>query len=748
MQVNRRYRDALRAAPLRALTNLPGRMSALLRGEARARRRAVGGAQPAQRPRRRHHPARPDAGADGRRTRSSASPTGLDGGSIVVSSTNGKTTTAGMIAGILRAAGREPVHNRAGSNMHWGVATALLEQQRRARACSSSTRPGCRGWRRSCARACSCSATSSATSSTATASWSASPTSGRSWSSRLAGDCEFALCADDPLIADLGRDRELKRRPGVTYFGIEDPSQALPELQHAHDAKHCRRCGAPYAYDRAFVGHLGHYTCPNCDADRPAPDVAATAVELRGMSGSRVERARRPRASSTLDLPLPGLYNVYNALAAITAGLRSGVGLEHDPARAWSAMQAVFGRVETIEVDGKPVSILLIKNPAGRQRGAAHAQPRGLERAASTSGSRSTTGSPTAATSPGSGTPTSSCSPAACAAWSAPAPARRRWRCGSSTRAGRRRRSRSATGSRRSLDARRRRAPTGASSRSPPTPPCSSCARCSPTAASRRSTGSERLTRRAPTRSRPRRRSGRTSSSAPTRADLALWEELAGGRGGPVLELGAGAGRVALHLARAGHEVIAVERDPELAARARAARGASCRRSASSPAIAATWPRSRAAGAARRRDRAAARDPAARAGRAAARCSRRSARLLARRRPVALVLVDESSLARAGRAAPTPTARHARGRRLGLLQRAALGPGRRARASRCAACASGSRPSGEIERSVHDELLHRLAPEELEARGAEAGLRAARAARRSAPGAREADSVAVILEAP
>src|SRR5206468_898959 len=53
---------------------------------------------------------------------------GLERGSIVVSSTNGKTTTAGMIASILRAAGRRPVHNRAGSNMHWGVATALLEQ--------------------------------------------------------------------------------------------------------------------------------------------------------------------------------------------------------------------------------------------------------------------------------------------------------------------------------------------------------------------------------------------------------------------------------------------------------------------------------------------------------------------------------------------------------------------------------------------------------------------------------------------
>ena len=69
---------------------------------------------------------------------------GLDGGSTVISATNGKTTTAGMIAAALRAAGRDPVHNRAGSNMSWGVATALLEQRGDARACSRSTRPGCR----------------------------------------------------------------------------------------------------------------------------------------------------------------------------------------------------------------------------------------------------------------------------------------------------------------------------------------------------------------------------------------------------------------------------------------------------------------------------------------------------------------------------------------------------------------------------------------------------------------------------
>jgi lipid II isoglutaminyl synthase (glutamine-hydrolysing) len=51
---------------------------------------------------------------------------GLPGGSVVISATNGKTTTAGMLAAALRAVGRTPVHNRAGSNMTWGVATALL----------------------------------------------------------------------------------------------------------------------------------------------------------------------------------------------------------------------------------------------------------------------------------------------------------------------------------------------------------------------------------------------------------------------------------------------------------------------------------------------------------------------------------------------------------------------------------------------------------------------------------------------
>src|SRR5215210_480633 len=288
--------------------------------------------------------------------------TGLDRGSIVVSSTNGKTTTAGMIAGILAAAGRTPIHNRAGSNMHWGVATALLDQEgdeglfELDEAWLPRVAPRLRPrllvlgnlFRDQLDR------------------YGELERLADDWAdlvSSLSGACEFALNADDPLIADLGRDRELTRRPGVTYFGIEDSSQALPELQHAHDAKHCRRCGHPYAYDRAFVGHLGHYRCPNCHADRPNPDVAATEIELHGISGSRA-RIRTPDGDLELNLPLPGLYNVYNALAAVTAGLRSGVPLELI-AEGLESVRAVFGRVETIDVSGKPVSILLIKNPAG-----------------------------------------------------------------------------------------------------------------------------------------------------------------------------------------------------------------------------------------------------------------------------------------------------------------------------------------------------------------------------------------------
>jgi lipid II isoglutaminyl synthase (glutamine-hydrolysing) len=287
---------------------------------------------------------------------------GLPGGVTLVSATNGKTTTSGMIAAALAADGRIPIHNRAGSNMTWGIATALLDQHGREALfevdeawlprVTAQLEPSLivlgNLFRDQLDR------------------YGEIETLAEEWGGTVekrSGRSRFVLNADDPLIADLGRDVSGGRREGSLFYGIEDDAQALPELQHAFDAKHCRRCGHPYTYARAFVGHLGHYSCPNCGAERPHPDVAATRVRLRGMDGSTV-LLRIPGGELELSLPMPGLYNVYNALAAVAAGLQ--LGIEPDRIAAGLAtVRGAFGRVETLRVAKKEVAILLVKNPAG-----------------------------------------------------------------------------------------------------------------------------------------------------------------------------------------------------------------------------------------------------------------------------------------------------------------------------------------------------------------------------------------------
>jgi UDP-N-acetylmuramyl tripeptide synthase len=179
----------------------------------------------------------------------------------------------------------------------------------------------------------------------------------------------LVLNADDPLVADLARITEPDPppsgapAPGVLFFGVDDDRLAHAELQHAADSKHCRRCGHPYVYDAAYLAHLGHYHCPNCGARRPEPSVVARDVELRGIR-SAAFTLHSPAGTARIELPLPGLYNVYNAVGAaalcLTLGVPLGVvvgGLE--------AVAPAFGRAETVQIGGRALSILLVKNPAG-----------------------------------------------------------------------------------------------------------------------------------------------------------------------------------------------------------------------------------------------------------------------------------------------------------------------------------------------------------------------------------------------
>jgi UDP-N-acetylmuramyl tripeptide synthase len=174
----------------------------------------------------------------------------------------------------------------------------------------------------------------------------------------LPPDTVLAVNADDPLVGDLAT----QHARSVT-FGVDDPTQARPSLQHAADSKYCLRCGTPYEYAAAYVGHLGDYRCPACGHARPPLEVAARRIELRGTVGASFDLVTQ-EGTHRVELALPGLYNVYNALAAATLTRALGVELDEIAAGLGRAV-AAFGRFERIELGDRTLLLLLIKNPAG-----------------------------------------------------------------------------------------------------------------------------------------------------------------------------------------------------------------------------------------------------------------------------------------------------------------------------------------------------------------------------------------------
>jgi UDP-N-acetylmuramyl tripeptide synthase len=277
-------------------------------------------------------------------------------GSALVSATNGKTTTAAMAAEILRGK-LKLAHNRSGANLVSGVASSLLsardaelglfevdeaalpEVARRLR-----PRALCLGnlFRDQLDRYGELELVAGR--------W-------RAAVDELPSDSRLVVNGDDPQVGDLGRTRSR------TVFGVDDPRHAYRTLQHAADSKWCIRCGTPYEYAAAYMGHLGDYRCPNCGHARPPLDVIAREIELDGIERVSFELVT-PEGSRRVRLGVPGLYNVYNALGAAALSHALGAVLDevHD---GLERFHAAFGRFERIDVDGKSLLVLLIKNPAG-----------------------------------------------------------------------------------------------------------------------------------------------------------------------------------------------------------------------------------------------------------------------------------------------------------------------------------------------------------------------------------------------
>jgi UDP-N-acetylmuramyl tripeptide synthase len=281
----------------------------------------------------------------------------LPHGTVLVSATNGKTTTAAMAAAILRSRHRL-AHNASGANLVSGIASALLaspgaelglfevdeaalpEAARRVR-----PRAVLLGnlFRDQLDR------------------YGELEHVAERWRAALASLPETALVAnaDDPLLGEIAL-----AHPGpVRTFGLDDPRHARPSLQHAADSKYCLECGRPFLYAAAYVGHLGDYACPLGHLRRPALDVAARQIELRGLEGTGFD-LQTPEGTAAVRLALPGLYNVYNAVAAAALAGRLGVPLA-EIAAGLEAFTAAFGRFERIAIGDRRVLMLLVKNPAG-----------------------------------------------------------------------------------------------------------------------------------------------------------------------------------------------------------------------------------------------------------------------------------------------------------------------------------------------------------------------------------------------
>jgi UDP-N-acetylmuramyl tripeptide synthase len=278
-------------------------------------------------------------------------------GTALVSATNGKTTTAAMVAEIIGGRTRL-AHNSSGANLVSGVASTLLssrggelglfevdeaalpEVARRVRPRALALgnlfrdqldRYGelelvAERWRRAV--------------------------------EALGADTTLVVNGDDPQVGDLARERD-----GSIVYGLDDPSQAVPALQHAADSKWCLRCGTPYEYAAAYVGHLGNYRCPACGHSRPPLDLVARSISLEGLDAVRFELVDAERALP-VRLALPGLYNVYNALAA--AALSRVLGATHDEVQdGLERFTPAFGRFERLDLGDRRLLMLLVKNPTG-----------------------------------------------------------------------------------------------------------------------------------------------------------------------------------------------------------------------------------------------------------------------------------------------------------------------------------------------------------------------------------------------
>lgn len=290
---------------------------------------------------------------------------GFSQGTVMISGTNGKTTTSNMIAHILKKAGKRITHNRAGANLITGLTASLVESCNflaRLRAdiglfevdeatvpqASKEIRPHLmlvtNFFRDQLDRYGELDYTAGLI---------------RRSLPNLGRKGKVLLNADDPLVANLGQGLQRK----VLYYGIEDDSLPHNEGIQAADVKYCVSCGELYEYGTVFYGHLGKYHCNRCGNARPTPHIYASNLEFKSINKTAFQ-VFTPQGDFSVEINLPGLYNVYNALGAVGCCLMLGLSLA-EIKLGLESFHPAFGRMEHIQFPENQALLILVKNPTG-----------------------------------------------------------------------------------------------------------------------------------------------------------------------------------------------------------------------------------------------------------------------------------------------------------------------------------------------------------------------------------------------
>jgi UDP-N-acetylmuramyl tripeptide synthase len=282
---------------------------------------------------------------------------------IYVTGTNGKSTTAGFLASILSENKLSLVHNTSGANMLTGLTTALLKKVSQLSGDVSANQ----------ALLEVDEAFLQKISKQVPAKLILVTNFFRDQLDRF-GEMENTIRlvqeglnlteegtlvtnADDPNTCHLKASK-------ILYFGISAKlwQENKPEI-FAEELANCPVCDEDLQYSSQWLGQLGEFSCKNCGYQKPKPQVLVTQLQMN-TEGSQASIQLSDETMLEVTIPLPGLFNVYNAVAAITCAYDLQIPLEQIQAGI-QKYKPLFGRSEEVVYKNKKAKIFLIKNPIG-----------------------------------------------------------------------------------------------------------------------------------------------------------------------------------------------------------------------------------------------------------------------------------------------------------------------------------------------------------------------------------------------